>query len=489
MEPSKESRYKTMLSSTAILGGTQVLTGLINAIRGKLVAVILHAVGMGMMSLLTNAANTIQQFALLGINFSAVRSISQANEDDRQSLALIIKIVRSLILLTSISGIIITLALSPLLAKISFNSSEYTPYFLLLSIFVFFSMMGVGESAIAQGLRRYKLIAMSSVVPPLCGLFLSIPIYYLWGVEGIVPAMILGSIIYFVVLRWKLQHGKERIPHYQGHLSFGTIWTEGKDIIQFGLVLMVGTLAGTLTTFLINITIQQTGSLTHVGLYQAANAITVQYLGMIFTAMATDYYPKLASLVKNKAEEAFAYVNQQTEIVLLIVTPLTLLTILTAPLLIRILLTREFLQITTMVQFIALSTIFNAFCFPLNYIAYAKGDKSYIFWIETVWGNAKNFIVIITCYYFWQLDGLGYGVLCSSVIDVFVSLTLIRYRYGFKPASVVTRLLVLMIPAGCVCLAGALLPITAIYRYALMTGITAVVSIYCIQQIRRRICV
>ena len=478
-----------MLSSTAVLGGAQILMLLINVIRGKFVALILHASGIGVMSLLTNAANTIQQFALMGINISAVRSISQAGDTDDKgpSQALVIRLVRMLILITSTAGLFVTLLLSPLLSELSFKSSEYTPYFLLLSLFVFFNMLGTGEATIAQGLRRYKLIAKSSIIPSVCGLFLSIPIYYIWGMQGIVPAMILTGALYFMFIRWNFSHGSHAIPAYKARVSIRELWTGSKDIIKFGAIMMIGTLVGTITTFLIIIFIRREGSLADVGFYQAANTITFQYTSIIFTAMATDFYPQLSSLVKESQKEAFSYTNQQIEIVLLVIAPLTMLTILAAPLAIHVLLTSEFLQITTMVRLIALATIFKAACFPMDYIAYAKGDKTYIFWIETIWGNLKTFIILAGSYYFMHLDGLGYGVLCSAVIDFIVSIVLTRYRYGFKLSTLVARLMVFVSVLGIVCLLGALIPMPSIICYGVMLVTAAVSCTFCLILLDRRV--
>ena len=202
MNEKKVSAYRRIASSTAIFGSAQVLNVLINIIRGKLVAYILHSTGMGIASVFTSAANTIQQFALLGLNISAIPAVSQANnEADPKVLAFTIRLVRRIVMLASLLGFLATIALSPVLSSTSFGNQSQIPYFLLLSLAVLFNVLGTGEMAVLQGLRRYKLLAFCSTVPPLCGLLLSVPIYYVWGIEGIVPAMIVGNLIYFIVIR------------------------------------------------------------------------------------------------------------------------------------------------------------------------------------------------------------------------------------------------------------------------------------------------
>lgn len=197
------SNYRKIVSSTAIFGGAQAVNLIMNAVRGKLVAFLLNSTGMGIMSLLQNAANTIQQLSLLGINISAVRHISQVDKDGQEEvLSASVKIVRILIFATSCLGLLFTLAFSPLMSKISFGTMDYISAFLLLSLAVFFNVMSSGEMAVMQGLRRYKQLAFCSIVPAICGLLISIPIYYFWGVQGIVPAMILSGAIYYAAIRY-----------------------------------------------------------------------------------------------------------------------------------------------------------------------------------------------------------------------------------------------------------------------------------------------
>lgn len=480
------SSYRKIVSSTAILGGAQFASVLMNIIRGKLIAILLHSAGMGVMSLLQNAANTIQQFALLGINISAVRHISQTEEQKSpEALALTVRIVRSMVFIASCLGLLFTLLLSPLMSKVSFGTMEYVSFFLLLSLSVFFNVMAMGETAVMQGLRRYKQLAFCSVVPPLCGLLVSIPIYYLWSIKGIVPAMIVSSAIYYIVMRHYSFRQKDSLKNKE-RLSIHTIWNEGQDIIRLGFVMTIGTVVGAITTYILTAFISNMGQVEDVGFYQAANFIAMQFINMIFTAMATDFYPRLSALIQTQQKEAHSLVNQQTEIVLLVVTPLSMLMILTAPLLISLLLTSEFQAIRQMIYFMGLAGLFKALSFPMDYMAYAKGDKKYIFWIETIWSNLKTFSVIAGFYYIYGLDGLGYGALCSSVIDVLVSTVLFRLRYGFRHSLIVGRLLLTMLLLTAICFAGAFVE-TMWIRYTMMGLSTLICIIFSLSELNKRL--
>ena len=264
------------------------------------------------------------------------------------------------------------------------------------------------------------------------------------------------------------------------------MWQRGSGIIKFGMVMTVGSLVGTLTTYLLTIFISRTGNLSDVGFYQAAGAITTQYIGLIFTAMAADYFPHLSSLVKTDREEAFRLVNQQTEILILIMTPLVMLLILSAPIVIRILLTPEFLSTGRMVRLLGMACIFKALCFPMDYLAYAKSDTPFIFWVEVVWGNAKTFAVMAGCYWLWGLDGLGYGALTCAAVDFLLSVVLIRWRYGFTLTAATWRLITVSSLLAAACLACSFLDSTAL-KYTAMTVLTIVGVAFCLAQLNSRI--
>ncbi|MFK2296755.1 hypothetical protein ACIXMS_19505 [Bacteroides fragilis] len=57
-----------------------------------------------------------------------------------------------------------------------------------------------------------------------------------------------------------------------------------------GVVMMISTLLGNLCSYSLNAVISHWGSLNDVGLYQAANSITNQYVGVVFAAMGADFF-------------------------------------------------------------------------------------------------------------------------------------------------------------------------------------------------------
>lgn len=486
MSDKKTASYRNILLSTVVFGGAQITVTLINVIRGKLVAMILGATGMGLSSLLINASNCIQQTALLGINQSGVREVSQAKSgNDMALLCRVSRIIRTMILVSALLGTLGAVAFSPVITRLSVGSSEYQQHFLLLGAVVLFNILGLGEYTILQGMRLYKRIAYSTMVMPLCGLVLGIPIYYRWGIDGVVPAMILQSLIFYLTARHfvnKYGFNGRPLPH----VSLRDTWQQGRGMIVLGIVMMTATLLGTLTAYAMSAFISNTGDMADVGFYQAANTITMQCSGLVFSAMATDYYPKLAGIIDKDKAAAHRLVNQQAETVLLIIVPISMVIISVVPLIITLLLTEEFQVIRHMMRFMGYAVIFKAICFPIDYMSLSKGDKKFFFWVEGVFSNVKTLLTFTLFYYYAGLDGLGYAALCSSVIDIFTSILLNRWRYGFHLSHETFAMFIRLALMATACLVFSLIG-TAWLSYTLMGLCTLTCCIYSYIQLDRRI--
>src|SRR5690606_4557483 len=107
-----------------------------------------------------------------------------------------------------------------------------------------------------------------------------------------------------------------------------------------------------------------------VGLYQSGISITNQSLGLIFTSMGVDYFPRL-SAVSDDRPKVRAMVNQQAEVVVLVVTPIVVGLIIFAPVAITLLFSKEYHDSTALVQWISFGMIFKAASFAVGYISFA----------------------------------------------------------------------------------------------------------------------
>lgn len=408
-----------------------------NVLRGKMVAILLGTFGLGVSSLYMSSLLPLQQFFSMGLPLAVVSALAAFSEDtvegQRMLSAKVEAYRRTLLVLAALAALTEIISAS-WLSTASFGTSENTTHYMILAAALFFLIMEGGEMAILQARRQMKQVALRNVVNALAGLFVGVPLYWWLGVEGIVPAIVLTAITVWCYTRWQTR----RLRLNQPALSWTATWRLSRGIMSLGFFLMLAALLGTLTTYAVNAVIRYMGGVADVGLYQAASSITGQYVGLVFAAMATDYYPRLASLVED-SEAMQLLVQRQWRVVMFIVAPLVALLILTAPLLIRVLLTEEFLPLTGVVRLMGLAIVCRAACFPLDYVSMAYGRKRYFFWMEGVWCNVKTFAITVVFYHLWGLEGLGWGALVSGLVDVVVTTACTDIFFGIRAYGLMLR--------------------------------------------------
>lgn len=433
--------YRGIVKGTAIFGGVQVFQILINIVRGKFVAMFLGPEGMGIMSLFTSTTNTINQFTGFGLSLSAVKDISQANEQgDFSRLSRVAAVFRRLTTATGLLAAVIVIIGAPWLSEFTFGSRDYTWGFMALAIMLFFLAKSSAQTSILQGTRQLKSLARSTIIGAAAGLVIGVPLYIFFGTDGIVPSMIVAALTTYLT-GW---YFTSKLKLEKAALSTAEVAREGRSMLTLGTVMMISTLLGTVVVYLINVFVRWYGDAADVGLYQGASSITNQYVGMVFAAMAVDYFPRLAAINEDN-DKVSQMVSRQIEIVMLVVAPLVVAILVSAPLVVKILLTSDFLPIITLMSWLALGLVIKAFAYPIGYIAFAKGDKRTFFWLEGVASNVVTLLSSIAGYAMLGINGLGIAYLVSIAIYLVVILVVARVKYDFRPSASIVGLVLPMI--------------------------------------------
>ena len=404
MEVQQEKReYQKLFNTTFIFGGVQVFSILISLVRNKIVAVLLGTAGMGFMGLLTNPLGFISLLTGLGIALSAIRDIAAANETgDQIKLSSTLKTFRRWVWFTGLLGMLTVIVLSPWLSQFSFGNRDYVWAFLLISITLLINEISSGQSAILKGIRRIKDVAIVGVWGSAVGLVVSIPFYYFYGMKGIVPASIIASFA-GLFFSWYYSRKVKTVPV---QLSYKESYLQGKAMVKLGIATSINFLIGNGISYFLITYIRSRGGLDEVGLYNAGWNITNQYVGLIFTAIAADLYPRLAGVHTNisKIKEV---ISQQGEIVILMIAPIMLLYLTSLPIIIPLLLKKEFLAIMPFAQWMVIGMLLKAASWPMSYITLAKGDTKFYFFLEGILNNGFQLIAFVVCYYYFGLEGIG----------------------------------------------------------------------------------
>ena len=333
-----------------------------------------------------------------------------------------------LVRLTGLFGMVLCLLFSPFLSKITFGNYDYTIPFIILSSVLLLDQIRIGQGVILQGLRRLKELAKASTIGATLGLIISIPFYYLLKVDGIAPTLVLTSVSYLVANWFYVK--KLNLPKKQ--VSIKTSLRDGRMMMKMGAAMTINNIIVLGVAYFLRWFIRFQGGLEEVGLFTAGFTIVNTYAGMIFNAMATDYYPRLAE-VNHDDNKGNAIINQQIEIATLIVAPLMVLCIVFMPLVIKILYSNQFLQANVFIIWASAGIVFKVISWALSYNFIAKG-KARQFIINEVGSQLYSLPLQFGGYYLMGLKGLGIAFLLSYIlysIQLYI-ISRIQHNYAFS---------------------------------------------------------
>ena len=431
MAKENDELYSHVLKFTGLFGGVQGLNVLIGLVRNKFVALLLGPGGMGLVSLFNTTVQLISQATHLGISFSAVRHISEYYDaDNTEKVAHYVKVVRGWCLLTALLGMLVCIVLGPFLSSATFSWGDHTLHFILLAPAIGMIAITGGETAILKGQRKLGALALVQIVAALASLVISIPIYYFFWQAGIVPVIVLMAFVTMCATLWF----SLRLFPLQFGGTYG-ILGEGMEMVRLGVAYTLAAVIGTASEMLIRSYLNVVGDLDVLGLYNAGYMITITYAGMVFSAMETDYYPRL-SAVQHDIQATNETVNRQMEVSLLLVSPMLAALIIALPVVVPLLFSQEFLPVVGMAQVAALAMYMKVLTLPVAYITLARGySLSYLF-LETSY-FVVFVILIFFGYRYWGLFGTGVAITLAHVFEYLLVNGYAYKKYGYRSSATV----------------------------------------------------
>ncbi len=422
-----EATYDHIVKYTGFLGGIQVLTLLVGVIRNKLAAVLLNTVGVGLSSLYQNVLNFMQNTSGLGISFSSIKEISEFyGRGDAEAIARHVCVVRTWGVWTGLAGMLLCVLLSPLISFCAFDDFSHSSAICLLSPVVVFMSVTAAELAVLKAVRRLKRVALISVFSALAALFSTIPFYYCWGMRGIVPALLLSS---FGVMAVHLYFSVRVYPWKVGLWDKGN-FRAGWGMVCLGVPYILANVVNAAMGMGLGLFIASSGSLSDVGLYNMGYNLIFMYAGIIFTAVDTDYFPRLAA-VGNDTEWMNVVINRQIKVGVLLMSPFLVLFVLAMPIVVRILYSDAFLPMVGMAICASMHLFFKSMTLPVAYISLARGDALMFLCMEVAYDVFMAACVMVGYVYYGVL-GTGIALALAGVFDWCMIFLVYGRRYGFR---------------------------------------------------------
>ena len=442
MKKQGEDSYQHILKYTGLFGGVQGLIILIGLVRNKAMAVLLGAAGMGFNALMMSVQTFASQATNLGLSFGAVPKLSEVYEQDNHSqLDYYIQVIRLWSMIAAVLGMLFCVVASGLVDNMTFTWGDHKLHYAMLGVSVAMIAITGGEVAVLKATRCMGSLAKIQIYGAIGAVVLSVPLYYYWEQSGVIPAIVLIAALnmlltvihsyrcYPLKLRFRKQHLRD-----------------GFGMLRLGVAFVLAAAIGSGAEMAIRAFLNVEGSMNDVGFYNAAYMITITYAGMVFSAMETDYFPRLSAVNKdiNATNDT---VNKQMEVSLLLLSPMLVALIMLLPILIPMLFRRDFLPVVAMAQVAVLAMYFKVQTMPVAYITLARSRSLSFLFLETMYYVAL-FVAIVAGYRCWGIWGTGVAIVLAHLLEYLVVNAYAYWQYGYRSTWQVGRYALLQMSIG-----------------------------------------
>lgn len=443
MNKENHSGYQQAFKAFSILGSIQILIICISVIKSKFIAVFLGASGLGLIGLFQTTIDFTSALTGLGINFSSIRNIAAAIGENNLAKAFrITKIITKLSIILGVIGSFLFLLFAKPLSIWTFGNSNYVIAFVVLSIILLIKSITGSQLAVIQGFRKINYLAKANLWGAIGGVLISILLIYFYGEKGIVPSLIATA--FFALIG--SYYYKKKIHISNENVSKEELYSVSRNILKIGIMMTIsGSVLTSLIAYLLKSYICKAGSFVDVGLYQAAWTILNGYVGIIFSAMGTDYYPRLAEI--NDDNRKFNNtVNQQIEMSILVLAPILSLLLAIIHWIVPILYSYEFNVIIPLIYLSLNGIFFKAIAFCISYIYVAKAlGKAFL--ISEITSQVIILILSICGYKYWGLNGIGYAFTIGHFIYMLITYFFAKRMICFSFEKCTIRLSLLLMLA------------------------------------------
>lgn len=427
MAEKDRNSYGSIVKAIGLFGGVKVIQILVGIIKNKLVAVLLGPSGMGIVGLITSNTQLVKTITDCGLHTSSIREISKSyTSGDEDKASRTISVFQKLVILTGLLGSIIVLVFAKQLSQISFGNHDYTLAFRLVSLTLLLDQLCVGQTALMQGTFHYKWMARSALLGSIIGLFISIPLYYIWNTKAIVPVIIISSLT-ALLLSW---YYSNKVKIKKTTVSMKEAVVEGRGMLLLGIAIAASSIIRVGKAYGLRIFISHFGGIAEVGLFTSGMAISIQYVDVILSSMGSDYSPRLSAIVddNNKFVEA---INKQIRLMCALLLPIMILFIVFVKELVIALYSKEFIAIESMVVWMMFSMFLRAISWCLSFPLVAIGSPKLYFWNEFS-SELYSLVFSVIGYYCWCFLGLGLAFFLTQLCFTVQMFLVSRKFYNFR---------------------------------------------------------
>jgi antigen flippase len=476
-----------MLKATSAIAGGRLVTIFIAICRTKILAILLGPAGMGVVNLVGSSVDLARVLFAFGLDGATVRKVAEAATiDDPALLDQVYRVAARTALFIGSAACLAIAAVSPLLSAKILGTADHFWWFALAGCSLICTpLLGV-QLAFLQGMKQTRSLAICQIIASTVGALLTISLVATMGKIGAIMALLPVSVASLAIHHHFLKHHRPAIEVPRHFNQF----QESRKLLKFGSGFAINGIwlvtAGWLNLIFIRTYYGEARGVLQVGLYGAASTLANFYISILITSMATEFYPSLIQVARDR--NAFnRLLNQQTMLSIGLGVPATLGMLACAPLILSLLYSREFIPGSELMRWLLVGMTIRFVTIPLGITLLAVGSPRMIALSELAMGT----VMVIMSYVMLQihgLTGLGMAMVITNLLQL-IGLLWVCRRLGVfwnpRTTQIVVITLVVALSVLAICTqseqparylaAGVIIGAHALYMFGILrhdTGIT-----------------
>lgn len=439
-----------VLRNTLLLSLGSIATVFTGIVSAKVFAILLGPTGVGYISLLENVVGLATLVAAMGIGVGLVREGAEAVAEGNFASMDVLR--RSAWLSTSALSLAMFLVLVLLrdpIARIALGAQDRSDVVIVLGLTAVLALATGIYSATLNAYQRVGVLATSRAGAALAGTAVMLAFVWRWHHDGIVPGLLVGSGVTWAITAYLARREVGAVAW--GRPTRSDLATS-LTFVRFGFPYTMSMLAGYGSQLVLPILVLHASGAKSVGIYQAAAAISIGYLSFVLTAMSQDYFPRLSS-ASARVDLLVGLVNRQQRVVMLLGTPIILITLAIVPYLVPLIYSSQFQAATTILEWQLIGDVFKLISWTMSFVILIRSSSLTYFMTEAFAGISLVAASWAGMHLF-GLQGIGIAFLVSYASYSVLVWSVVRRQIGLRLDS--QNILLILAPAGATLLIRAL---------------------------------
>lgn len=412
-----------ILRTMGLFGGVQFATIALSIVRTKLVAVWLGPMGVALNTIFISTQDLITSAVGLNLRTSGVRELSAASAGARPGVAgMLLRVALGL----AVIGAVLTMLLSPALSLWTLGTTADWWCFALLAAGVAAAIYLDANLAALQAYGRFKALARVTLASALVCTGVAVPLYYGLRLRAVLPVYLITTVAYML---WTLRERRRCCPAPELP-SMRRAWSEAGPMLRLGMFMTLAAFMERLSAYIFVVYMSNDAPAGDLGIYQAGYTLVNTYVGVVFTALSAEYYPRLASVASSRLR-AQAFVSHEFKVVAMVLMPVVVLFLAFDRIAVRLLYASSFLPMLPYIDVAVCGVVLRAFSFCLAYVILARGDGRVYVVTEAV-GAVVGLALRVAGYRWWGFAGLGWAYVVEYAAYSAVVLWVYRRVYGMR---------------------------------------------------------